>query len=403
MAGPIILIIFIIIIAGLCVWFYLKNKEPKPEPKPEPDEPIDPEPDEPDVPVTPDEPDQPDTPDIPDVPDTPDESDVEPDVPVEPTDSVTEDMLDDFLDNFKSVVTVQKDSKTYAYLFELLKEAYSQFYDFTSRNGIPVLYKKENFPVLNEYYGTEENRELAFNGMVGWMFAILLTETRPQDRNALFKIGYNIGADKNTYIYRYEFFSDQNISRMIGSAIVSAMRGLLKPDMDALRAEMNGQKLSYSLKDIDDDSFKNKRNVFFINYEEFMPTAPGPYLSTYTDRSKIGGEPYPDSDKTSEKNLKEDQKIYEIAVSSYNLDQDVHYQDTVQGIADKEGDKKHILGPDKETEHYHFHPVYGEVTVGRRFSRGKDIATVIPWVIGIGSSARHPLMDDAYYGRRRPG
>ena len=295
---------------------------------------------------------------------------------------------------------------THEYLSKMLYEADSQWKDGKSAYGLPLICKKELFPSLRDYYGTQADAN-AFRGLAGWLFATVLTEIRPDRRDALLEAGYKLGPDKSTFIYKYKFEHDQNINRLIASVIWAAMRGVLKPDMGALRTELGGSKLSINLADAQ-KGYASYASTYYPRLMNFMPSAPGPYLAAYEDRS-VPGIPYDDYD-LADHNLEKDLDIYNEAVANYNLvPGSAHYQDTVQAIADKDINVAHQIGPDRNEQGYKFHAVFGTESIGRMItafdSDGKltDVAKLLDYVTEAGIASRQALKQGAWDGRRRPG
>ena len=295
------------------------------------------------------------------------------------------------LEAFKGIVDVPDDGKTYGIIMSVLIKC---FYETQCRG---VLYKKENFPTLY-YYGNRSDRELAWKAMSGWVAALVLAQLCPQKRTEIFAAGYNYGGGKDVALFGWEFESDPIIARLVGAAVWSWRQ----PEKD-VRKEVGGSVLDYTVKEIADGSFTDLQDKVFIDFTKFLPTAPGPYLSAYKDRSKVGGIPFPNDQKESDYNLSVDKEVYEHVVYNYNLDYNRNHQDTVQAIADKDGSAYHLFEGNRRTEHYTFHPVFGEATIGRYISIDSDMAKVCTDAFTIGVMARKPLMLGDYYGRRRPG
>ena len=160
---------------------------------------------------------------------------------------------------------------------------------------------------------------IAFESLAGWVFALVLSELKPKRRNYIFKIGYELGGyDRYSDIYGYKFKCDPNIARMVGSAIYVTMRGVIKPNIDAMRAEVGGSKYKETLEVLEDGKRDNVGdNDFFTDFRKFMPTAPGPYAPGYTTRPD---DTYPSEKKDSYKNLDIDHAIHEYVVNNFNLD-----------------------------------------------------------------------------------
>ena len=117
-------------------------------------------------------------------------------------------------------ISVPAQSATFGYLSILVHEAYSQFREGKSAYSLPYLFDKSLFPNIIDYYGSEVNPQ-AFEGMAGWLIASVLTEIFPGKRNALMKTGFNLGPDKNSYIFKYTFESDPYVGRLVASVICS--------------------------------------------------------------------------------------------------------------------------------------------------------------------------------------
>ena len=299
------------------------------------------------------------------------------------------------LEAFKEIVDVPDDGKTFSIIRSVLIKC---FYEARCRG---IFYKKENFPTLY-YYGNRSDRELAWKAMSGWVAALVLAQLCPQKRTEIFTTGYNYGGGKDVALFGWEFESDPIIARLVGAAIWSCTQPL-KEIIDEMREEVDGSVLDYTVKEIADGSFTDLQDKVFIDFTKFLPTAPGPYLSAYKDRSKVGGIPFPNDAKESDYNLSVDKEVYEYVVCSYNLDDTRNHQDTVQAIADKDGSAYHLFEGNRRTEHYTFHPVFGEATIGTYISVETDMAKICTDAFTIGVMARKPLMLGDYYGRRRPG
>lgn len=406
--GTIVLIIFALVIVGLVVWFYIKNN--KPDSEPVVPEPIVPEPVVPDTPDVPDKPE--DSDDKPD--DSSDEPEPEPqpeptpdpEPEPEPEPQVTYDtVFEEYLSAFNTIVEIKRDSKTYDYMHLLFRETYSQYLDKKTLFGIPIMHKIENFPTLYEFGSTDDSTK-ALGSIIGWALALQLAELRPYDRASIFKIGYELGGyTKYDNIYGYTFNADPNIARIAASFIYVSMRGKMKPDIESMRAEVGGVKYTESLSVLADDKRDHvSDDAFFTDFRKFMPTAPAPYAPGYTNRPD---RTYPNEERDDYDNLKVDRQIHEMIVEMYNLKQTEHYQETVQAIADKELDCRHLLGKNKKTEHYQFHPVFGEDTIGIELNDNGNLAEFVSLAVSTSSASRGIMqsatVDPKQYGRLRPG
>lgn len=327
-----------------------------------------------------------------------------------------------FLDPFKEIIEVKQGTKTYDYLYELYNEACHQYGGSTCQ-GLPLLYKEECFPHIYNYYGDDGKEDIA--PLVGWLFAMQLAELRPQDRTAIYKIGYEMGGcNKDSKLYGWKFKCDPNICRMVASAIYAAMRGVCKPDIEAMRKECGGISISDTIEDVKESDSFNLDRSYYIDLREFMPTAAGPYAPNYKDRSKIGDYPYPNDAKTDDYNLAIDRAIRDMAVEKYNLEgvqssctlnsliTDVTYiKRTVQAIADKDANYNHLFGKPRLVDDYYFYPVFTSETLGQEVypSLAKPLCELVDDVLHIGSYQRCILQghegqeNPPQYGRLRPG
>ena len=305
------------------------------------------------------------------------------------------------LRNFDSEgISVSSGSLTFDYLSALVYEASEQF-SGNSAYGLPLLFKKSLFPNVIDPYGTDTNSR-AFECMAGWLLASALTEIFPGKRNELLKIGYNMGPDKGTYIYKYTFESDPNVGRLVASAICAAMRGLLKPNLSTMRSEQHAPAFNYKISTVRDASFDTYKDTYYVDLPQFMPTAPGPYLDRYANRAPVGGVPYNAYD-LADHNLQPDVDVHRKVVSDYNLDNPAYRQATVQAIANKESTVNHVFGANRSGGGYTFHPVFGADTIGKEISTSGSVAAAYEKIGKIGSRSRSPLQDGDYYGRKRPG
>ena len=313
--------------------------------------------------------------------------------------------FEEVLDAFEEYIKVERNSETYNYLKKLYDEANAQF-EGKSKNGLPLLYKEENFPNVYNFYGEKEDKTSSLQTLLGWLFALELSELKPKARTHLFKIGYELGGyNKYSNIYGYKFVSDPNAIRLIASAIYATMRGIIKPDVDAMRTEVGGSKYSETLETLADGTRDNVGdNDFFTDFREFMPTAPGPYAPGYTNRPD---NTYPNEKKDKYKNLDVDHTLHEFIVKNYNIDNPTYSARTVQAIADEEGCEKHLFGENRTVGEYHFHPAFGEDTIGKTLLDDGAVAKLVIDAFAASNSSRGILqsakVDPKQYGRLRPG
>jgi len=317
---------------------------------------------------------------------------------------------EEYINNYENIlksfnINISKESETYKYFKKLYDEGYFQFYKKSSLNNIPPLFIEDNFPHFYEY-GNIDDLDKSFKTLIGWLFALQLSELNPYDKTKLLKIGYELGGyNKYSNIYGYTFESDPNISRKVAAVIYVAMRGTIKPNIDKIRKEINGKKYSDKLSVL---YSQNKNNVgkdnFWIDFREFMPTAPGPYAPGYTSRPD---KTYPNEQKDEYNNLLVDRNINETIIKKYNLENEQYKQETVQAIADKEADAEHLFGKNRSTKNYTFHPVFGEDTIGIELNYGGVLSELVDRAIYASSRSRSILqsaeVSPKQYGRLRPG
>ena len=327
---------------------------------------------------------------------------------------------DEYIKAFETAVghTFSPNETTYNYLCKLYAEAEQQF-DGGTEEGLPVLYKEENFPNVYNYYGDKGTEENAFATLVGWLFALQLAELKPKNRVAIFKTGYELGGyTRESDVFGYKFKSDPNVARLVASGIYVAMRGNMSPNISTMRTEVGGSKYSDTI-----DYYRNlslesesaiqnyviNENGFFTDLREFMPSAPGPYAPGYTSRPSYI---IPD-EKEEFSNTKVDRAIHEYIVQNYNLNStDITKKKmAVQAIADKETCNNHLFGDNKTVEDgsetYTFHPVFGVDTIGVRLNTTGNLPNLINAMIDTGSDYRKillsPYVNPKQYGRLRPG
>lgn len=336
------------------------------------------------------------------VPDDPDEPDKQ-EIIVGGADAY----LDAVLKNsFDGIVSVKKDSKTYAHLLAMAKEAVAQTKG-KSEAGLPLLYQRDNFPTAYDYFqGWDVDTAAVYKTMVGWLCAMQLSELNPMKRNALYKAGYEAGGyNMNSKIYEYHFKNDPNVARLVASAVYAALHS--SADTDAMRTEVGGAKYSRTLAAMFDDEPRNHvtDDAFYVDLRKFMASAPGPYAPGYTDRSMLN--PTLPDHKTSNGCLSMDMSIYFTVTEHFNLPE----ERSVQAIADEDGDVHHLFGTDKRDigGQYDFNAVFGSKTIGETIDPEGKIATLVALVQSCGSSARgilqhaDPSLGGVEYGRMRPG
>ena len=377
----IILIVFLFVIGGAIVWFYVSNHkkpEPIPEPQPEPEPVPTPEPEP--IPVPDPEP----------IPEPQPQPDPEPEPEPDPVPEPEDPLLQKLFERFRKVVDFPEGGKTETYLTEL----------FTGINT-QTLRTKENFPVIYEYYGEINDPEFAREIMCSWLFTLILVEAYPIKRNELLETGYIVTREEPTY--GRDFESDLNISRLTASAFYSLSHNQTK--LQEIREELGGGELTW-IKEVDET---------FIDLTRFMPQAPGPYYAPYNVNNREGKTPldqypggYPVGEANSDHNLVQDKKIHEFVSENFSLDKPGEYwQRTIQAIADKEAEPQHLFGKTRVVEdpkygELVFHPVFGEATIGVEIKDNGAISKLVYEVAYQCSRNRSSLLKQQY-GRRRPG
>lgn len=327
-------------------------------------------------------------------------------------------VFEGYLSHFAGVVTVERGTITYNYLKALYDEAVSQyryiqewFSETDELIPAPSLYNLPSLAVLPGFGNpitVRDEKGKAFGTLIGWLFAMELAGLRPADRTEIFAIGYEMGGyNKYSNVYGYARIEDPNNMRLTAAAIYSAMRGVLHPDESAMRNEVGGTTYRQTLKDLasgkrDDVGCED----FFIDFRRFMPTAPGPYAPGYTSRPD---DTYPGEEKDEYGNLQIDRKCHDGMVEFFNLDSygALHQQRCVQAIADKEGDRHHLFGEDRQTQHYTFKPVFGADIFGQSVDPDGMVADFCCQMQAASNSARGILqtatLSPVQYGRLRPG
>ena len=328
---------------------------------------------------------------------------------------LTDEEIEEYLKFFKGVIEINYGTKTFTYLRCLYLEAEAQYeHNGMTHNDLPSIFNKENFPQIYNYYKDEGNKGMAFDVIIGWLFAMHLSEICPKRRTAIYRIGYVIaGYNKNSNLYGFKFEYDPNICRIAAAAIWAAMRGVVKPDIQAMRQELgtdNNSYMSVYYYGHDEPRTNVGEKDFFVDLRKFMPTAPGPYAPAYKDRNYVGGYPFPNDKKEKDYNLSVDKAVYDMVYPKYNLGcEDIDTDDrTCQAIADKDTDVHHLFGKERQVAGYWFDPVFTEETLGQEVNStfDKDLCGFIQDVLAVGGSARGILQASGnyhQYGRLRPG
>lgn len=334
-----------------------------------------PEPEKPEEPVQPEEPIEPEKPvevepepqpiEEPEIP-------VEPEEPTEPEDPYKQ-QKEEIIEYFSKLVEIGPKTKEY-----LMNMPFD--------NNIP----EDLFPKVIDYYGKYDN-QYATEQYFAWLFAMILAELEPIKRNDIYELGYNYkitGSRQN--VYGWKFNSDPNIIRIWAAKTYSTTRDASK--IAELREEVGGDMLTY----------KDEIDECYVNTCSFMPFAPGPSLDGWTGYKG-------DSFRTEDGNFKEDQAIHDYVSKYYSLDTKdaVKRQETIQAIADKEGEVQHLLGKPRTVKDPKYgemtlYPVFGKHNIGVEIPDDGAIAKLVSLVAPPCSSTRKTLLKQEY-GRRRPG
>ena len=284
-----------------------------------------------------------------------------------------DDLLTKLLKRFRKIINFSENGETEKVLRK-------QFQRATSQN----LRTRNNFPVVMDYFGNKEDKDLALEVMASWLFAMTLTEVDPSKRDELYRVGYVVGKDEPTYGRNFD--SDLNIARLTASAIYAKNHDF--DEVKRMRAEIGSYEISYA-----------ENNFPYIDLMRFMPSAPGPY--DIQDRSNADGKP--GGDKNGEENLVQDQQIHEYIVKNYNLPN----QRAIQAVADKEMENPHIFGPSRTVvdERYGtmtFNPVFGKHNIGIEIDPDSTLAKLAYHAGDDCTTNKDPFMN-IQLGRKRPG
>lgn len=409
------LIVFVLAIAVAIVWFFIKNKKESSVQPGKPSEPAS-QPSAPTVDDTSAKQEQPKEEPKEEVKEEqkpmeeeePVVSKPKPDAPKPPVVEEKpkyDEEFESYINKYNKFAKIERDSYTYKYFYELFREAKSQLRIDTS-HGLPILLRKENFPTLYEW-GDKGDAQKAKDTLIGWLFSLQLAELKPYYRADIFKLGYELGGyDRYTNVYGWKFECDPNVMRILAGAIYPAMKGYCKPITETLRREVEGDRYNSTLQQLYDNNSRDNvaPSAFFTDFRVFMPTAPAPYAPGYATRPDVT---FPNEEKDEYGNLKIDRQIHEMIVEMYNLSQPEHYQETVQAIADKEVEAKHLFGKNRETKNFKFHPVFGEDTIGIELPDEGTLASFAYLALRTGSSSRGIMqsasVSPVQYGRLRPG
>ena len=324
-----------------------------------------------------------------------------------------DDRLDEILLEFKDIVYVPRESLTYAFMSTALDELITQWHEHRSLNGLPVLMRKELYQAIYDYYNENETlpTDLAYDTMTGFMVALMLGGLRPQDRTEIMKRGYEFGGyTKEADCYGYAWDEDPTNLRVFAATVLAAMLGKKRPNTEAMMVECGGIMYTKTLDELADGKRDCVgRDDFFIDFREFMPTAPGPYAPGYTDRPDTT---YPHEEKEANGNLKTDLDIHRFVCETFNLGDTLFSQRTVQAIADKEGEMTHLFGEthtvdDPRYGMMRFAPVFGRLNIGKTIATDGHIARLCAATQAASNSARGILqtatLSPKQYGRLRPG
>lgn len=285
---------------------------------------------------------------------------------------------------FSQIVPIEGKADTLNYLRHHYDIAYDYFKG-TSKHEI--IYSTANFPVIADYFG-EARFQHTFDVMAAWLFAMILTELRPDKRNELYRAAWKNHND-GTPLYGWTFETDPTIARLVAAQIYATYH--VDIIIDILRQELGGKELTY----------KSDISELFIDLS-YMPPAPGPYLKAYEQRPTG----YPSGALDPDHNYDVDAKIAGVVANDYNL-RGNYRQDTIQAISNKDHHNEHLFGrnrtvtdPDYGT--MTFTSVFGADSIGVEIPDNGAIARLAK-AVGQPSTDNRKSLLNREYGRRRPG
>lgn len=177
-----------------------------------------------------------------------------------PTGQVSADNIEiltaEMTETFSAIVSLRKGSAAYGYLRQLLTEVDAQYRTGTSVTALPYLYRRVYFPSITDDDGSDKDEPQTFYCMCRWLTALLLAELRPDAHKEIFSICNSPRAVRDSYVHHYEFHSDPCIARVVASVIYAAVRGRLKPDADAMRQEVGGNRLAMKVHEVVGHTYK---------------------------------------------------------------------------------------------------------------------------------------------------
>lgn len=348
------------------------------------------------------------------------------DQPIDADEAKIDSYTNDTLSKFNSVINTDGKTQTRNHIRNLIQEAYYQYFKEESKNGLPLLYIRNNFPNVYDFWTASEDsskKDRIFKTCAGWLCAMQLAELDHTKRTNIFKIGYEAGGyTMSTPIYGYSFKTDPNIARLVASSIYSSLRRKLSPNISSMMSEVGGSKYGETLQQIYDRTSRtdvtNPQDLY-VDLRQFMNSAPGPYAPNYTNRSGIQ-QTFPDTKDSTWKCLQVDMNIHNYILNTYNWnDYKTNYNTTInkrviQAIADKELAIGHMFGEDKVnvSNKYAFNAIFGKNTLGltQIIGTSGNISNFVKLCETIGRTARGilqfasiPSLGGNQYGRLRPG
>lgn len=291
----------------------------------------------------------------------------------------------DLLTMFSGIVPCVTGQDMREYLHAIYQEAATQFRSTS-------LHAPENFPTVVYYYG-DATYQYAFDKMVAWTFAMVLTELVPGKRNELYRAAFDFREPgKDVPLFGWTFETDPTIARLMGSVIYAYTRNPSR--IEALREIIGARKIHYN-KDVSE---------LYCDLSYFPP-APGPYLKAYEKRAAG----YPPGLEYGDHQYMADVETERTVSDHYCLDavEFAFRQATVQAVADKDPHNEHLFGHtryanDPKYGQMVFDPVFGEVSIGVEIPIDGAISRLAETVGSPSSNNRNSLLSREY-GRRRPG
>jgi len=124
--------------------------------------------------------------------------------------------LQTYLNYFSSILSISRSNQPVSY--EFFKYVYKKALLFFEADDI---WNYEIFKELTNVSGSEINRQTAKDSMIGWLFAMFLSELKPNSQTDFYTVGMNLSGGKNRRMYGYQFKSDVSIGEHVASVLYS--------------------------------------------------------------------------------------------------------------------------------------------------------------------------------------